>query len=68
MNTVGDSNNENNSNNTNNENNENNPCRLLLTNTQVSKLRKPFSNASLANTKLLKTQLSKMIQSGGIFW
>ena len=62
LNAVGDSNNGNNS------NNENNPYRLLLTNTQVSKLRKPFANASLANTKLSKTQLSKMIQSGGIFW
>ena len=68
MNAVGDSNNENNSNNTNNSNNGNNPYKLLLTNTKVSKLRKPFANAWLTNTKLSKTQLSKMIQSGGIFW
>ena len=50
MNAVGDSKNENNSNNTNNSNNENNPHRLLLTNTQVSKLHIAFANASLANT------------------
>ena len=35
---------------------------LLLTNTQVSNL----SNNSSANIKLSKTQLSKIIQSGGI--
>ena len=38
--------------------------KLLLTNTQVSKLRKAFSNGSLANIKLSKIHLSKMIQSG----
>ena len=46
--------------------NENNfPHKLLLTNTQVSNLRKAFANNSSANIKLWKTQLSKMIQSGG---
>ena len=38
---------------------------LLLTNTQVSNLRKAFANNSSANAKLSKTQLSKIIQSGG---
>ena len=37
-------------------NDENNfSHKLLLTNTQVSKLRKDFANGSSANTKLLKT-------------
>ena len=46
--------------------NENNfPHKLLLTNTQVSNLRKAFANNSSANIKLSKTQLPKMIQSGG---
>ena len=45
---------------------ENNfPHKLLLTNTQVSKLRKAFGNNSSANIKLLKTQLHKIGQSGG---
>ena len=39
--------------------------KLILTNTQVSKLRKAFANNSLANIKLLKTQLNKIGQSGG---
>ena len=38
---------------------------LLLTNIQVANLRKAFSNHLSADIKLLKTQLSKMIQSGG---
>ena len=39
---------------------ENNfPHKLLLTNTQVLKLRKTFANNSLANMKLSKTQLHK---------
>ena len=38
---------------------------MSLTNTQVSKLRKAFANDSSANIKFSKTQLSKMIQSGG---
>ena len=40
--------------------------KLLLTDTQVSKTRKNFANSSSANIKFSKTQLSKMIQSGGI--
>ena len=39
--------------------------RLLLTNTQVSKLQKAFANNYLANIKLSKTQLHKIVQSGG---
>ena len=39
---------------------ENNfPHRLLLTNTQVSRLHKAFANDSPANVKLSKTQLHK---------
>ena len=42
-------------------NDENNfPHRLLLTNTQVSKLRKAFANNSSANITLSKTQLHKI--------
>ena len=39
--------------------------KLLLTNRQVANLRKSFSNHSTADIKLSKTQLSKMMQSGG---
>ena len=47
-------------------NDENNfPHKLLLINTQVSKLRKVFANNSSANIKLSKTQLHKIGQSGG---
>ena len=47
-------------------NNENNlPNKLLLTNTQVSKLRILFANNSLANINLSKNQLHKVGQSGG---
>ena len=47
-------------------NDENNfPHKLLLTNTQVSKLRKAFSNGLSANTKSSKTQIHKIGQSGG---
>ena len=42
------------------------PHKLLLNNTQVSKIRKAFANGSSANIKFSKVQLSKMIQSGGI--
>ena len=41
------------------------PHKLLLTNRQVANSRKSFSNHSSADIKLSKTQLSKMIQSGG---
>ena len=39
--------------------------KLLLTNTQVSKLRNAFANGSSANVTLSKTQLQKIGQSGG---
>ena len=38
--------------------------KLLLTNRQVSNLRKTFANHLSADMKLSKTQLSKMIQLG----
>ena len=49
------------------DNEANFPHQLLLTNTQVSNLRKAFANNSSANIKLSKTQLLKMIQLGGFF-
>ena len=39
--------------------------KLLLTDRQVSKLCKSFANNSSATAKLLKTQLSKIVQSEG---
>ena len=47
------------------DNETNFPHKLLLTNRQVSNLCKAFANHSSADIKLLKTQSSKMIQSGG---
>ena len=41
------------------------PHELLLTYRQVSSIRKLFANNSSADIKFSKTQLSKMIQSGG---
>ena len=41
------------------------PYELLLTNRKVANIGKAFANNSSTNIKLLKTQLSKMIQSGG---
>ena len=41
------------------------PPELLLTNRQVSSIRKAFANNSSVDIKFSKTQLSKMIQSGG---
>ena len=46
------------------DNESNFPRKLLLTNRQVSNLRKAFANHLSADIKLSKTQLSKMIQSG----
>ena len=47
-------------------NNEANfPHKLLLTSTQVSRLRKAFSNRLSGNTKFSKTQLSKTVLLGG---
>ena len=39
--------------------------KLLLTDTQVSKIRKAFANGSSANIKSSKTHLPKIVQSGG---
>ena len=41
------------------------PHKLLLTDRQVLSIRKSFADNSSANIKLSKTQLSKMVQSGG---
>ena len=41
------------------------PHELLLTNRQEANFRKAFANNSVTNIKLSKTQLSKIIQSGG---
>ena len=41
------------------------PRKLLLTNRQIANLRKPFADKSSNDIKLSKTQISKMIQSGG---
>ena len=41
------------------------PHQLLLTNRQVLNLRKAFASNSSTDIKFSKTQLSKMIQSGG---
>ena len=47
------------------DNETNFPQKLLLTNRQVLNLRKVFANNSSTDIKLSKTQLSKIIQSGG---
>ena len=45
------------------------PHKLLLANRKVANLRKAFANCLSTDIKLSKTQLSKMIQSGGfITW
>ena len=49
----------------NSDDNTNFPHELLLTNRQVSNLRKAFAKNTSTDNKLSKTQLSKMIQSGG---
>ena len=41
------------------------PHHLLLTNRQVANIRKAFANNSSIDIKLSKTQLSRMIKSGG---
>ena len=49
-------------------NNETNfPPELLLTDRQISSLRKSSASHSSADIKLSKAQLPKMIQSGGFF-
>ena len=40
--------------------------KLLLTNRQVANLRKAFENNSSTDIKLSETQLSKMVQLGGL--
>ena len=47
------------------DNETNFPHKILLTNRQVVNLCKAFTNHSLGNIKLWKSQLSKLIQSGG---
>ena len=47
------------------DNEANFPHKLLLTNRQVANLCKAFANHLSTDIKLSKTQLSKMIQSGG---
>ena len=49
----------------NSDNETNFSHKLLLTNWKVANLPKKFANNSLNDIKLSKTQLSKMIQSGG---
>ena len=49
----------------NSNDNTNFPHELLLTNRQVANTRKAFANHLSTDIKLSKTQLSKMIQSGG---
>ena len=48
-----------------NDNNTNFPHELLLTNRQVANIRKAFAKNTSTDIKLSKTQLSKMMQSGG---
>ena len=47
------------------DNKTNFPHKLSVTNRQAASLRKAFANKSSTDIKLSKTQLSKMIQSGG---
>ena len=47
------------------DNKSNFPHNVLITNRQVANLRKAFGNHLSTDIKLSKTQLSKMIQSGG---
>ena len=49
----------------NSKDNTNFPHELLLTNRQVANLPQAFANYLSTDIKLSKTQLSKMIQSGG---
>ena len=49
----------------NSNDNTNFPHELLLTNRQVTNIRKAFAKNTSTDIKLSKTQLSKMMQSGG---
>ena len=51
----------------NSNDNTNFPHELLLANRQVPNICKAFANHSSTDIKLSKSQLSKMIQSGGFF-
>ena len=42
------------------------PYKFLLTDREVSNIRKAFANHSSIDIKFSKTQLPKMIQSGGL--
>ena len=44
------------------------PHKLLLTDTQVSKIRRAFSNGSSANIKFSKTRSSKIVHLGGFLF
>ena len=44
------------------------PHKLLLNDTQASRLRKDFANDSSGNKKLSKTQMSKTVQIGRHFF
>ena len=50
----------------NSDDNTNFPHELLLTNRQVANLRKAFAKNTSTDIMLSKTQLSKMIKSGGL--
>ena len=50
----------------NSNDNTNFPHELLLTNRQIANIRKALANHSSIDIKFSKTQLSKMMQSGGI--
>ena len=52
----------------NSNDNTNFPHELLLTNRQVTNIRKAFAKNTSTDIKLSKTQLSKMIQSGGFLY
>ena len=43
------------------------PHKLLITNRQIANFHQAFVNNWSADIKLSKTQLSKMVQSGGVF-
>ena len=49
----------------NSNDNTNFPHELLLTNRKIANIRKAFAKNTSIDIKLSKTQLSKMIQSGG---
>ena len=44
------------------------PHKLVLTNTQASKIGKAFANGASGNIKFSKTQLPKIVQLGGLLF